>query len=219
MFFKKKKDNSTYRSMRGVQPLLSFTADAWNQTVSSLGVQVKEKKEDTRVPFRPIDVWESLISEPPNLDCTKLDKKISIIKHRIKVLGENTREHLTDEYEVLAYLEARKKYQKYIKDFEWPVTTQILIDALCLKYQVKVVPLDQFYTLLPEEGIEELSEYRNLCNKIRKDKPEIRLIIPDKKEEKIEKRKRDPILLASSPFGRWDFILVAWDKEVAIVDD
>jgi len=56
----------------------------------------------------------------------------------------------------------------------------------------------------------------------------VRLIIdesPDRdekgevKSEVSRERKKDPILLASSPFGKWFYILGAWDKEVEIVDD
>ena len=41
------------------------------------------------------------------------------------------------------------------------------------------------------------------------------LIIDDGGKE----TRKDPILLAKSPFGNWFYVLGAWDKEVQYIDD
>lgn len=168
--------------------------------------------------MKPVEVWEMLKTEKPNIDCVDLNQKIKSVKERIQVIEQHMRDIPNDEYEVLGYLQARKRYKKNEGFFQWPITTNELINTLCKQYTLKIARFEEWYTLIPEEGIQELGKFRAACQKIRDEKPVIRLIVPDKAEEKKE-RKRDPILLASSPFGRWDYILGAWDKEVAIVDD
>jgi len=216
-WFKKKQSNDTYRSMWGNNGFIEIN----NQTDlnSFLTIQSSNKKEDTRIHKKPIEIWEKLINEKPNIDCINLNAKIEIVKQRIKVLEENTREIPKDEYEVIGYLLARKKYNKYLQLFQWPITTEEKIQDLCKTWSVELVKIEQWYTLIPDEGIQEIKKYREACNKIRPEKPLFRLIIPVKSYEEKKERRRDPILLASSPFGRWDYILGAWDKEVAIVDE
>ncbi len=65
------------------------------------------------------------------------------------------------------------------------------------------------------EALEEVDKYIKVCEKVRDDKPVFRLIIDDKGKE----MKKDPILLALSPFGKWYHFLGAWDEEVKYVDD
>jgi hypothetical protein len=65
------------------------------------------------------------------------------------------------------------------------------------------------------EGIEELEKYAKTYAKVRDDEPCVGLIIDDGGKE----QKKDPILIAGSPFGNWFYILGAWDKEVEYIDD
>ena len=78
------------------------------------------------------------------------------------------------------------------------------------------------------EAIDELEKFMKEYEKVSPGtKPVLKLIIDDIPEKapdgKVKgdsiERKKDPILLASSPFGRFFYILGAWDKEVEIVDD
>ena len=201
--------------MFGSTPFISFTQEGWAGMTGNT-----KKAEDLREQRLPVEIWEQFITErDPELDCSNLKEKIAFVKKRIKVLEENTKEMPVDEYEVLGYLNARLNYEKHKDFFKWPVTNEEIINSLCSKFKVKVVPVEQFYTTIPEEGIDEIVSYRNACQKIRKEKPVFRLIVPDVQTGETQKKKRDPILIASSPFGRWDYILGAWDKEVAIVDD
>lgn len=215
--FKKKKKLETYRSMWGNTPLITFNTQG-SLTEFIGGNTLKETPKDLRQDMKPVEVWEMLKTEKPNIDCVDLNQKIKSVKERIQVIKQHMRDIPNDEYEVLGYLQARKRYKKNEGFFQWPITTNELINTLCKQYTLKIARFEEWYTLIPEEGIQELGKFRAACQKIRDEKPVIRLIVPDKAEEKKE-RKRDPILLASSPFGRWDYILGAWDKEVAIVDD
>lgn len=178
------------------------------------------QRVDSREEKKPAEVWELLKNQnDPIVDTSDLDKKIKIIKNRIAVLGDHVPDRdLNIEYTVLGFLEARKKYEKYKHLFAYPTTDQSMIDELCSAYKLKVVSIGQYSGTMPQEAIDELSRFKLACLKVRKDRPVVRLIVPDN-DPKTEKRKRDPILLVSSPFGNWDYILGAWDKEVLIVDE
>lgn len=166
---------------------------------------------------KPIDVWNTLKNEAqPIIDCTNLDYKIKKINERIKILSDYTSE-LNDEYVCLGYLKARLRYKKYNKLFAYPTTNEVMINNLCKEYKLKIVSIKQYSGLLPKEAVIELKKFTDSCLKIRRDNPIIRLVVEDIPQ--TEKKKKDPILLASSPFGNWDYILGAWDKEVEIVDD
>ena len=209
----------TYRSMFD-GGFMQIT-DSWGQVSFSDGTVISsgQKKVDERKNLKPVEVWQSLKIQEPVIDLSDLDKKIKVIKERIKVLSDYTSEtNLQEEHEVLGYLEARKKYIKYKELFAYPTTNDELIQNLCKEYKLKLVGVTQYSGTMPQEAIDELIKFKKSCLKIRSDKPIVRLIVPDN-DPKIEKRKRDPILLVSSPFGRWDYILGAWDKEVLIVDD
>ena len=75
---------------------------------------------------------------------------------------------------------------------------------------------------MPNEALDELEAYLDLYELYREDKPVFKLIIDDAPDPvhdgRSQERKKDPILLASSPFGKWWHILGAWDKEVEYVD-
>src|SRR3990167_2179966 len=213
--FKRKNKLETYRSMRNSALIMINTQADLNNLITG----ASEKNNEPKIEVKPIEIWEKLKSEKPNLDCTLLDEKIKIVKNRINVIEQNMRDIPTDEYEVMGYLEARKKYKQYASLFKWPITTEEKITELCRVYAVELETLEHWYTLIPDEGIQEMNQYREVCKKIRPEKPIFRLIVPVKSYEEKGERRRDPILLASSPFGRWDYILGAWDKEVAIVDE
>jgi hypothetical protein len=65
------------------------------------------------------------------------------------------------------------------------------------------------------EAIDELEKFINSYNKVSNITPVLTLII----DEGGKEDKKDPILLAGSPFGKWYYLLGAWDKEVEFVDD
>ena len=123
---------------------------------------------------------------------------------------------VNDEREALRFLMARKKYLKNKELFPWPVATFPKIEALCKKYKVRTVDFDGFYKNIPMEAVDELELFSKAYHTVEKEyKPMLKLVIDDGGKED----KKDPILLASSPFGRWYYMLGAWDKEVQIVDD
>jgi len=65
------------------------------------------------------------------------------------------------------------------------------------------------------EAIDEIENFEKAFAKVSDKDLELSLIIDSDGKEK----KKDPILLAHSPFGRWWYVLGVWDREVLYVDD
>ena len=130
----------------------------------------------------------------------------------MKVLSRHTKNSLSQEHTAIAFLKARKKYEKHKDLFKWAITIQAIIDKLCKRYKVQMVGLGDYYRLVPREGVDEIEKFAEAMSCVSRNDPLFKLIISD------EERPKDPILLAQSPFGSWFYVLGAWDKEVEIVD-
>lgn len=185
-----------------------------------------KKKEDKRIAKKPVDVWGELIDKDHPLfhsSDVSIKEQIKVVNRRLellKELGGNTQ----DEEEALAFLEARQVYLKAKKpaEFLWPIVTFTKAQDLVNKYKLAFVNFGSYSKTIPMEAIDELEAYLKEYANYRNDKPVLRLIIDDAPEEGknvSKERKKDPILLASSPFGKYWHFLGAWDKEVQYVDE
>lgn len=185
----------------------NFDVVEWNQ---------KDKKDDKRIKKKPVEIFEEIISETPKINLKDLDKQIKLIKERMKILREHMRGiNFNQENQALGYLIARKKYERYKDRFKWAITNSDLINKLCKKYKVRKTGISSYYRNIPKEGIDEIKKFGEAFKQVSRQDPLFELIIDDGGKE----TKKDPILLAASPFGNWYYILGAWDKEVEIVDD
>jgi len=169
---------------------------------------------DTRVMKKPVEIVGEIVGEQPKMVLEDLGRQIKIVKRRISILEEQSI-NAVDEKEALGYLQARKKFKKYSSKFGWAITTQKKVDELCKKYKVMSVSFNNFYKNVPNEALDELEKFNDAWEYIKEELPTLSLIVDQGGKED----KKDPILLAKSPFGRWFYILGAWDKEVEIVDD
>jgi hypothetical protein len=174
----------------------------------------KTKEMDNRIEMKPVEVFQEIVSEEPKMNLASIDKQIKMVKKR-KELLESMKISLSDEIEALKFLEARKKLLKKKYNFRWSITTFSKIETLLKKYKLQIVNVQSFYKTIPMEGINEMEKFLEEYKKVRDDLPVIKLII----DEGGRETKKDPIILASSPFGKWFYILGAWDKEVEIIDD
>jgi len=185
-------------------------------------IEAAEKK-DARIEKKPVEVVKEIIVETPVFEIKDLPQQLKVITKRLRVLkeqGVHDRD-LENEKNALGYLKARQKYVKTFKLFRWATSNQASVIALTKKYKLHVVGLEEWVKTLPVEAIDEIQKYAEAYAEVRKDKPEFRLVVneQDWKEIQANRRKRDPILLALSPFGNWYYVLGAWDKEVQYVDD
>jgi len=187
---------------------------AWNNSTGFDNVK-SAQNEDTRLEKKPIEVVVEIVSEIPQMDLTDLDNKIKIVAKRLKCFTRLSCSG-SDEAFALRFLKSRKLFKKYYTKFNWKITTQQKIQELVKKYKVQCVFLSGYYKSLPMEAITELERFMDAWELVCEDiQPNFQLIIDYGGKE----QKKDPILLASSPFGNWYYILGAWDKEVEIVDD
>jgi hypothetical protein len=193
----------------------SITDTAQGIGVPSIGSSEKPKEwGDKRIVKKPVEVVQEIVKETPVLMLDGIDQQIKIVQKRIRILKEQNC-NVRDEEEALSYLKARTKYKKVHKDFKWAISNQEMIDKLQKKYKVQLVGFAAYTKCVPNEALDELDKYLDAYHSIRKDDPELKLITDYEGPE----HRRDPILLARSPFGRWWYVLGAWDKEVEIVDD
>ena len=181
------------------------------------------KKEDLRIEKKPIEVFEEIISEEPKIDLDCLDEKIKLVRQRKDIIEKMIKRNPDDEIEALGFLESRKKYLKTKELFKWGVATISGIEKLCKKYKLKVIDLNSTtgHKIIPMEGILEIEKFIKSYKNVRQDDPIIKLILEDSdnSQAKEKKRRADPILLASSPFGKWFYVLGAWDREVELIEE
>lgn len=212
-----------YRSGLSLQGTQLFPEDL----MESLQI-TKNKKSDTRIAKKPVEVFQEIILEPtecPRIEFDDLEGQIALVERRRRVLREEIgMESTPDEDEALIFLYARQKLLKLKEkhNFNWPVTTKDKIEKLCRTYKLELVQFRSYYKTVPMEAIDELEKFCKEYERFTDTEPELKLIIDDAPapgESQSRERKKDPILLASSPFGRWYHVLGAWDLHVEVVDE
>lgn len=227
-FFKKIVDGIQGKKPRLYRSGLSLGGANVIEEFDLLREAIGKKKDDQRIAKKPVEVFKEIVLEPtecPQIDFEDLEGKIALVERRRRVLREDLgMEQTPDEDEALIFLYARQKLLKLKGQhgFAWPVTTKDKIDKLCKTYKLDLVSFRSYYKTVPMEAIDELEKFCKECEKFTDTEPDLRLIIDDApapNENQSRERKKDPILLASSPFGRWYHVLGAWDKEVEVVDE
>ena len=174
-----------------------------------------ESKADERKEILPVAVVNDLLTEFPVMILNDLKLQIKSVEKRIKWLLK-TNGNVSDEQRALAYLKARTKWMKYKHLFCWKITTADKIQKLLKEYKLRHVSFSGYSRNVPMEAIDEIEQFALALDKIIPDtSPELMLIIDDGGKE----TRKDPILLAKSPFGNWFYVLGAWDKEVQYIDD
>ncbi len=101
---------------------------------------------------------------------------------------------------------------------KYPHTTTALIVHVLGMGSLWCKKADEFIPDFPKEAIEAMKEYQTMCLKVNNKKTHF-YVIADKKDFEIKNKRRDPILLAQSPFGFFWQILGAWDKEMIYLGD
>jgi hypothetical protein len=156
-------------------------------------------------------------------DPTYINKQLEDYKERLNLVKSEDYDMsrgLIEIQSVVMRLENRLKYSEHKEFFEqYPYTTTSRIaPLLAANSYLKIGKIAQFVADLPKEAIDAMKNYDKECKEIC-GKKAIYYIMADKKDfEKSEKR-RDPILLAQSPFGHFWQILGAWDKEMLLVEE
>lgn len=115
---------------------------------------------------------------------------------------------------VIERLENRKQISKFKPLIDkYPHTTGALIqDVLKNNPALGCRPVIGFIPDLPDEAIKAMKEYNEMCVSLCGKKTHF-YVIASKADFEAVNKKRDPILLAQSPFGLFWQILGAWGEE------
>lgn len=116
-------------------------------------------------------------------------------------------------------MENRKKLAEHDGYSRWPYTTndairRVMSENTNLEAEQVMPSLPD----LPEEAVKVIETYRKYTSDLCGMEPIFYLIKPKKDRAEVE-RKRDPILIAQSPFGYFWQILGAWDEEVKFLEE
>jgi len=182
------------------------------------------KKEST---ITPKDVYNLKLLNDQSFrmktDKDYIEKQLTEFKEKLGFIQREKNDYSNGVQEiasVIMRLENRKNYPKFQKFFEqFPYTSTTKISDLLKKHtnlNMKVVA--EFVADLPPEAVKVMKDYDNNVEKLCK-KKSIFYIIANSNDFKKTERRRDPILLAQSPFGHFWQILGAWDEEMILLEE
>lgn len=97
-------------------------------------------------------------------------------------------------------------------------TTELIVKVLGIDKDLQCRKATDFVPDFPKVAIDAMKEYQEMCLRVSKKKTHF-YVIANNKDFEIKNRRRDPILLAQSPFGFFWNILGAWDSEMIYLGD
>lgn len=170
-----------------------------------------------KIAITPKEALKELERTPTTFSLSNLDDKIEVLKDKEKLIKQR---YANREIKaLLERLENRKKYNEFKSFFEkFDNTDQAKIDALLAKTGLVMKESDIFIPEFPDEAVKVMKEYTENVEKLCGKKP-VFYVIAEAKEFKSAYEKRDPILLAQSPFGFYWQILGAWDEEMLLLSE
>ena len=198
--------------------MIDFNADRFNTGMPSV---VTEGKDSTlKISISPRDVLDELKRPPTNVSLSLLDAKLAILeKKKNLIVQQYSKEHV--EFLIMA-LTNRKKfdkrchasnntYREFFSSFD--ITDELKIKALTAKYELVMKVADLFIPEFPDSAIEIMDKYAKVVKELTAKLPRFYVIATTSDFRDVTGR-RDPILLAQSPFGMYYCILGVWDKEM-----
>lgn len=187
--------------------------------------KVKEKKAKIEITPKGVyqlqtlnDKFFKMKAEPEYVDkqIEHFKDKLGMIKSKEFDMNRGTIEIAS----ILKRMENRKKYPEF-KDYydEFPYTSTDKIKELTKTHDhLKLGEVSQFLADMPQEAVDVMKKYTEQTKKLCEKEPVYYIIANKKDFQKTEKR-RDPILLAQSPFGHFWQILGAWDEEMLLIEE
>jgi hypothetical protein len=173
--------------------------------------------EKIRIKIKPIDVLNQLETVPTPFNLNNLDDKIAVLRDKEKlIINYYAKREITG---LIERLQNRKKFEEFRVFFDrFQNTTDEKIAAFLEKYTLEMHPSDIFIPEFPDEAVAVIKEYTEQTEKLCGKKPVFFVIAEENLFQKAYE-KRDPILLAQSPFGFYWQILGAWDKEMLLLGE
>ncbi len=158
-----------------------------------------------------------------NTDEKYIEQQLSDFKDKLALIKSeeyDMRRGTVEIGSIIARFENRKKYSEHKNFYEqFPYTAPSRIADVLKKHDhLKMGQVAQFLADMPKEATDVMKAYEartiQLC-----DKKPVYYIIADKKDFQKAEKRRDPILLAQSPFGHFWQILGAWDEEMLLLEE
>ena len=187
----------------------------------------KGKKAETKIEITPKGLYALKVLNSPefsiNIEEKYINEQLKNFKDRLSVLKLSEgdyRNGLIELASMLIRLENRKQYSKFKEFFDqYPYTTNAKIDeSMKAHTHLQLGLVQQFVPSLPKEAIDAMKEYNKQINKLCK-KEGVFYIIAKKEDFQRTNKRKDPILLAQSPFGHFWQIIGAWDEEMILLDE
>lgn len=172
-----------------------------------------------------------------NTDPKYLDEQINQIKEKLELMGKAPKKKKNTapwdggeiggikygrmELEsILERLQNRKKIASVQTIIDkYPHTTSDMINTVVNAHSnLECEHAAPFVPDFPKDATNAMKEYNTMCEKLCGRKSVFYVLI-EKKNQQTKLGRRDPILLAQSPFGFFWQILGAWDKEMVYLAD
>lgn len=211
----------------GTESLSSYVIAESYPGSGAVAIPIRSKKTKPKPQITPKGVFQLKTLDEKDfqikIDPEYVDAQVETFKEKLGMIRgkEFDMNRGTNEIgSILMRLQNRKKYSTF-KDFydEFPYTTTVKISELVkLHDHLKVGEVSQFLADMPKEAVDVMKRYTEQTKKLCEKKPVFYIIANKKDFEKTEKR-RDPILLAQSPFGHFWQILGAWDEEMLLIEE
>jgi len=215
-------DFKNYASGGSGNSIVTFGSDSDTDgaifiTTNEGGDNIKKPTLPPKIKIKPIDVLNELETSPTPWTLSNLDNKIMMLE-----IKENLIKQKYAKREVTALkerLQNRKKYSKFKEFFEqFPYTTEEKIKKLLDKYDLVMKSSDIFIPEFPDDAIRVMERYTTKVDDLCSKKP-VFYVIATPENFRDADGKRDPILLAQSPFCFQYQILGAWDKEMLLLSE
>ena len=192
---------------------------------TQITMSTEDKKLEIKIEVKPIDVVGELERVPTSWSQVGIDEKITILQEKTELIKNNYAKREVNG--MLERLQNRKKYfiqsatGETFKEFftKFDSTTEEKVEELVKKYpHLTLKDSDLFIPEFPDVAIEMMRQYTEKCKELCDKKPVFQVIAPAAMFKEKYKR-RDPILLAQSPFGFYYDILGAWDEEMVMLSE
>lgn len=160
-----------------------------------------------------------------SIECSDkyITENVALLEKKLKMMRGDSGAVKYGKEELASLIERLKNRRYFWKNQdavnEYPHTTSEAIGSLLNKEKhLRCKSATEFIPDFPKEAIDAMSKYEKLCMDLCGKKP-VFYVIADKADFGEIDRKRDPILLAQSPFGFFWQILGAWDEEMLFLGD
>jgi len=215
----------------------SFNPSAYIQITPDAGIvgnlnvgkpeKLPEAPKDDKPKISPKEVYTAkMLNEVGfkiKVDPEYIDEQIQTFKDKlgmVKMEEYDMNRGVIEIQSIVSRMENRKKYDKFCNFYDdFPYTSSVKIGELIKKHDhLQMGQIAQFVADMPKEATDVMKQYTNKTKELCDKKP-VFYIIADKKDFKKTTKRRDPILLAQSPFGHFWQILGAWDKEMLLIEE